>query len=452
MKFLSRVVWSEGMHLSPQHFQMQSRYFEDSLWFLNGSLHNHPWGLLSVSLDADAVRNGLAVLRYASGIFPDGMVFELPDSDPAPTPLSLRDLFSPTDSEILLYLAVPPREDKGSDTDLNNGHSSRYGTFERKLKDETISEDEYAVTLGRKNFVLCSGAQLQADWVSFPLARIRRDGKGSFVADPSFLPPLLRIGVVEDLLLRMKRLADTVEEKITVTRQGKKAPSGMEVGINPLQVREHWFLHALCSALPALRHKLATRNSHPEELYSVLSELGGSLCTFVMDSTPALLPAYDHMDLNRVFGDLEAHIQRHLELIIPTNTVILQFKPAQDAPFVHHAPIPDERALRRSVWILGIRSDVPISNVMRLTPNLVKICSAQGVTSLLKRALPGLELTHVPSPPAVIDPQADTQYFAVGQSGPCWEHIQATKQVGIYVPGELGKAFFEITVITEATS
>ena len=58
------------MHLSPQHFQMQSRYFEDSLWFLNGNLHNHPWGLLTLSLDSDAVRNGLAVLRYASGIFP----------------------------------------------------------------------------------------------------------------------------------------------------------------------------------------------------------------------------------------------------------------------------------------------------------------------------------------------------------------------------------------------
>lgn len=452
MKFLSRVVWSEGMHLSPQHFQMQSRYFEDSLWFLNGNLHNHPWGLLSLSLDADAVRNGLAVLRYASGIFPDGLVFELPDSDPAPQPLSLRDLFSPTDSEILLHLAVPAREDKGTDTDLHNGNGSRYGTFDRVLKDETISEDEYAVTLGRKNFILCSAAQLKPGWVSFPVARIRRDGKGSFVADASYLPPLLRIGVSEDLLLRMKRLTDTVEEKITVTRQGKKAPSGMEVGINPLQVREHWFLHALCSALPALRHQLATRNSHPEELFHVLSELGGALCTFVMESTPATLPEYDHTELNRVFGDLEAHILRHLELIIPTNTVVLQFTPAQDVQYVHYAPVTDERALRRSVWILGIRSDIAGSNVMRLTPTLIKICSAQGVGSLLKRALPGLELIHLPTPPAVIDPQADTHYFTIGQGGPCWEHILATKQVGIYVPGELGKAFFEITVITEATS
>ena len=168
------------------------------------------------------------------------------------------------------------------------------------MKDETISEDEYPVSLGKKNIILCSTAQLKPNYTSFPVARIRRDGKGSFVADASFLPPLLRIGVSEDLLLRMKRLADTVEEKISVTRHGKRASTGMEVSISPLQVREHWFLHALCSALPAMRHQLSTRNGHPEELFQVLSELAGSLCTFVMDSTPALLPEYDHRELNRV--------------------------------------------------------------------------------------------------------------------------------------------------------
>ena len=143
---------------------------------------------------------------------------------------------------------------------------------------------------------------------------------------------------------------------------------------------------------------------------------------------------------------------RHLELIIPTNTVILQFTPAPDMQFVHYAQVKDERALRRSVWILSMRSNIAASNIMRLTPTLVKVCSSQGVASLLKRALPGLELVHMPQPPAVIDPQADTQYFTIGMAGPCWEHILATKQVGIYVPGELGQAVFEVIVITEATS
>ncbi len=450
MKFLSRVVWSEGMHLSPQHFQMQSRYFEDTLWFLIASLRNHPWGLMSLTLDTDAVRNGLAVVRHASGIFSDGLVFEFPDSDQPPRPVSLKDAFSPTDSEIVLHLAVPVRSSQSLDTSLANGPDFRYGTVERKLRDETISEDEYSVTLGRKNLLLLSTAQLKPDLVSFPVARILRDGKGGFLSDPAFLPPLLRIGAVDDLLLRLKRLADTIEQRITVTRQGKKASGRFEAGTSALDVANYWFLHALCTALPALRQQLLSRVGHPEELFTILSELAGSLCTFSLDSTPATLPMYDHLNLNLVFSQLEDHIYRHLEIVVPSNTVTLDFRRFDQN--VHAAQVLDERCFRRSRWILGVRSDVPESSVMRLVPTLVKICSAEGVIKLVQRALQGLELTYLPAPPSALAAQADMLYFGIAMSGPCWQHILATRNVGVYLPGELGNAVFELTVITEASS
>jgi type VI secretion system protein ImpJ len=450
MKFLSRVVWSEGMHLSPQHFQMQSRYFEDSLWFLSGSLRNNPWGMLSLAFDNDAIRNGQAILRYAAGIFPDGLVFEVPDSDPAPPPLKLSDLFQPADNEVTLHLAVPARLGQGSDTDLSNKSGSRYGTYERTLRDETISDDEYPVSLGRKNLLLCSTAQLQPGIVSIPVARVVRDGKGGFISDSSFLPPMLRIGVVEDLLHRMKRLADSVEEKISVTRRGKKNSGQFEAGTSALDVANYWFLHALCSALPAMRHQLATRTGHPEELYSVLAELAGSLCTFSLDSSPATIPAYDHLDLNRVFYELEDHIQRHLEIVVPSNSVTLEFRQAEQ--FIYAAPVLDERCFRRSRWIFGIRSDISEASLVRSVPSLVKVCSAEGVGKLIQRALQGLELVHVPVPPSALAAQADMHYFSIGMAGPCWQHILATKQVGVYLPGELGKAVFEVTIITEATA
>lgn len=449
MKFLSRVVWSEGMHLSPQHFQMQSRYFEDTLWFLIGSLRNHPWGLISLALDVDAIRNGLAVLRNASGIFPDGLVFEFPDSDTPPQPVKLQDLFTPVDTEVTLHLAVPVRSAQTLDPSQSAG-DVRYQTVEVRLRDETISEDEYPVTLGRKNLLLFSTAQLTSGLVSFPVARVLRDGKGGFLSDPTFLPPLLRIGVVDDLLLRLKRLADLIEEKITITRRGRRAITGFESGTSALDVANYWFLHALCTALPAMRQQILSRTGHPEELYTILSELAGSLCTFSLESTPVTLPVYDHLHLNRVFSELDDHIRRHLEMVVPTNTVTLEFRRFDQN--VHAAQVLDERCFRRSRWILGIRSDVAESAIMRLTPNLVKICSAEGVIKLVQRALQGLELTHLPVPPSALSAQADMIYFSIGTAGPCWQHILATRNVGLYLPGELGNAVFELTVITEASS
>jgi type VI secretion system protein ImpJ len=51
MKFMSRVVRSEGMYLGPHHFQTQSRYFENALWFLNSNLRQLPGDLGDTTLD-----------------------------------------------------------------------------------------------------------------------------------------------------------------------------------------------------------------------------------------------------------------------------------------------------------------------------------------------------------------------------------------------------------------
>ena len=41
---LSRIVWSEGMHLAQHHFQTQSRYFEDLVAFTLSSLFYRCYG------------------------------------------------------------------------------------------------------------------------------------------------------------------------------------------------------------------------------------------------------------------------------------------------------------------------------------------------------------------------------------------------------------------------
>ena len=452
MKFLSRVVWSEGMHLGPHHFQTQSRYFEDSLWFLSATLRHHPWGLTSLSLDTDAIRNGTAVVRHASGIFPDGLVFDCPDSDPVPPPVNLKDLFSPTDSEIRLFLAVPKRSQRGLDVELDGlrSPSVRYRSADRAITDDTSGQDEYTVAFGEKNIFLCSEAQLTADAISFPVARIFRDGKGGFAADPDFIPPCLRLSANPGLLQRLKRLVEALHERSTTVSRGKRRVGMMELGTSSLDVANYWFLHALCSAIPALRQHLDYKHSHPEELYLDLVRLSGSLCTFALESDPASIPAYSHLELSRIFQALDDHIRRHLEIVVPSNAVTLHFQISE--PYVHVADVTDERCFRRSRWIFGIRSSLPESDLLRLTPQIIKICSAEGVTKLVQRALPGLGLTHLSVPPSAISAEADMHYFSMDCAGACWQHILQTKRVGVYVPGDVRDAVFEITVILEANA
>jgi len=448
MKFLSRVVWSEGMYLGPHHFQTQSRYFEDSMAFLAAGLWREPWGLLHLEFDTKAMRNGTASVLSASGIFPDSLPFEIPNSDPPPPLRNLLDVFPSTDAELPLYLTVPIRRDNGFDCDLSaSPNGSRFSPVQRVLRDETNGIDEREIDLGRKNIRLMTEAELTPEVLSLPVARVLRDGRGHLVCDEEFIPPCLSLSASEPLMLLLRRLLDAVGEKSATVARGARRHGRFEAGTGALDVANYWFLHALHSALPPLQHLVSTRHAHPEAVFIELSRLAGALCTFAVDSDPRQLPAYDHRDPGPAFRALDAHIRRHLEIVVPSNTIALDFQPVE--PYMYAAEVLDERCLRRARWILGMRSTLGESDLLRLTPKLVKVCSSKFVPELVKRALPGLTLTHLPVPPTAIRAEADMQYFSIEIAGPCWEHILQTRRVGIYIPGEISGPEFELTVKVE---
>jgi type VI secretion system protein ImpJ len=111
--------------------------------------------------------------------------------------------------------------------------------------------------------------------------------------------------------------------------------------------------------------------------------------------------------------------------------------------------VADERCLRRSRWILGIRADLGEADLVNSVPRLIKVCSARFVPELVRRALPGLNLIHLPVPPSAMRAEADKQYFSIDLSGPCWEHMQQTRRVGVYIPGEIASPEFDVMVIVE---
>jgi type VI secretion system protein ImpJ len=438
------------MYLSPHHFQTQSRYFEDSMAFLAASLWREPWGLLHAELDQKAMRNGTAVLLHASGIFPDGLAFEVPNSDPSPEPRNLLEVFPSTDAVLPLCLTVPSRRDNGFDCDLTaSPNGSRFSRMQRMLRDETNGIDEREIDLGQKNIRLSTEAELTSEMLSIPIARVLRDGRGHLICDEEFIAPCLRLSASEPLMLLVRRLLDAIGDKSTTVTRGARRQGRFEAGTGALDVANYWFLHALQSAIPPLQHLIATRHAHPEDVYVELARLAGALCTFAVDSDPRSLPTYDHRDPGLAFRALDAHIRKHLEIVVPSNTVTLEFRATE--PYLHAADVRDERCLRRSRWVLGMRSSMGESDLLRQAPRLVKVCSSKFVPELVKRALPGMTLTHLPVPPAALRAEADMQYFAIDTSGPCWEHILQTRQVGIYIPGEIAQPEFELTIIVETT-
>ncbi|HKG94417.1 MAG TPA: type VI secretion system baseplate subunit TssK [Gemmatimonadaceae bacterium] len=447
MTQLSRVVWSEGMHLAQHHFQAQGRYFEDSLHFALSHLFFKAYGVVGCELDAEALRNGTAALVHARGVMPDGLPFQIPDADAAPPPREIREHFSPTQDSHLLVLAVPAFRDGAANCapDGAANGAARYVAQPSVVRDEVSGRDERPVSFGRKNFRLLLDEEVGEGDVALPLARVRRDGSGHFIYDPDYVPPSLQIGASPRLMQRLALLVDVLDARSDAAAAGGGggAPGGQDVA-------SYWLLHAVRTSLPPLRHQLQRRRAHPEQLYTEMARLAGALCTFALDSHPRTLPAYDHDRLEECFGALDAHIRAHLEVIIPTSSVTVPLR-ASTAPYLFTGTVTDRRCFGASTWILAVRSSgMAAAELAARAPQLIKVCASKFTMELVRRAYPGMKLDYLPAPPPAISPRPQTAYFEIGRAGPCWDTIVSTGEVGVYLPDALPGAEAELVIELES--
>jgi type VI secretion system protein ImpJ len=448
MKQLTKPVWSEGMYLGPHHFQAQSRYFEDSLHFVVTSLWRDAYGFAGLQFDPDALRNGTIALTHARGLFEDGLAFDLPGADITPPPRDFTAFFSPLADHLTLHLTIPASLTDGQNTQVNAGGSVRFLSVEQAMPDQNTGRDEKPVRMGRKNLSVLAESEVTDRFVSLPLLRVTRDGSGHFEVDRSFVPPCLNLTASPTLIEMLRRLIEILEEKSTIFSNEQQQRSGkFEAGMSARHVAQYWFLHAVNSNLSMLRHFLLSHHVHPQELFREMSRLAGALCTFGLEVHPGSLSTYDHRDSGASFAPLDAHIRRHLEIVMPSKAIKIPLRAVES--FLYSGEIKDERCLGAARWILEIHSHVGEADLIERAPKLVKICSARFVLELIKRAMPGLALNHLPVAPAQIAARVESQYFAIKRGGPCWDHIVQTRQVGIYVPGEIPAPEMSLIVLLD---
>jgi type VI secretion system protein ImpJ len=170
------------MYLGPHEFQAQARYFEDAIQFAAAALWFQCYGLIGCTLDSDALRNGTVSLVHASGIFPDGTPFHIPQSDAAPAVRPIAELFPPTGDRLTVFLGIAGRKPGGRNCAVSpQPDDIRYFAELRNFNDETSGVDERPIPIRRKNLRLLLESEFTDKIVSLPLACVRRDGSGHFI-------------------------------------------------------------------------------------------------------------------------------------------------------------------------------------------------------------------------------------------------------------------------------
>ena len=144
------VLWTKGLLLNAQQLQAQDRFLEDVIQFQLTTLTYDPWGLHALGVDREVLAGGVFSLAAAAGIFPDGLLFEIPETDAAPPPKPLEEHFRPDQATLDVYLAVPDYRPGGQN--VSSAQTDRNTRFRAEVllrRDENTGLAEKPVQVAR---------------------------------------------------------------------------------------------------------------------------------------------------------------------------------------------------------------------------------------------------------------------------------------------------------------
>lgn len=446
MSQMQKVLWTKGVLLTPQHLQSQDRFLEELVRFQVSSVSFSPWGFSRLEIDREALGGGELAIAEASGIFPDGLGFEVPGSEPSPPPRPIEEHWIPDADALHAWLAVPELRFGGYNVSTNAiDRHTRYVAEVVTRRDENTGLAEKPIQVARKNLRLLFEREAVEGHVTLPLAKIVRGAAGVFQLDQTWVPPLIDIGASEHLMGMARRIVEVLSARSTGLSASRRQRSKGLADFGVADVANFWLLYTVNTWLPEFRHLYETRRGHPEQLYAAMSGLAGALTTFSTTIHPRDLPAYDHRDLTNRFRQLDEMLRELLETVVPSNHVSLPLK-LTDKGF-HATAIDQDRYLRSTRMYLAVAADTKPEEIAKKAPQLMKISSADRLDHLIKRALPGLGMQHVQNPPSALPVRLDYQYFELDLRGDEWEAMKVARNLAVYVPTDLPGARLELIIL-----
>jgi type VI secretion system protein ImpJ len=432
--------------LTPQHLQMQDRFLEDVIGTRLSALSFFPWGFSGIEIDREALGSGVLAVTAAEGLFPDGLAFDIPGADPAPAPKPLAEAIDPDRGVVDAFLAIPEYRPGGHNVSTSQAdRDTRYQAEVLMRRDENTGLAEKPIQVARKNFRILLEGESQEGSLTMPLARITRTAGGELELDPRFVPPVLDVGANDYLMAIARRLVELLSAKSTELSGTRRQRGQSLADFGIADIANFWLLYTANTYLPVIRHLFETRRGHPAELFEAMLSLAGALTTFSTDVDARSMPTYEHTDLTKSFTSLDEAIRHLLETVVPTNYVSLPLR-LVDAP-VYAAAIDQDRYLDAPQVYLAIAADLDQVELIEKTRELVKISSHDRLDHLYKRGLPGVGMTHVPSPPSAIPVKMDHQYFLLDRTGPEWDEIALARSLAAYVPSAFPNPKLEVVII-----
>ncbi len=450
MSPLQKVLWSEGLFLTPHHFQQWDRYYEDLLNFRLRAITTFMWGAEEIKVNEDALENNVFEVVRCRAVFPDGMPLDIPDMDVAPPSRSFAELFQPTSDRLDVFLAIPTQR-QGMPSICSGEQSkdflARYVPSGVTLPDENTGENPQTVTLSAKNTRLLFGEESLDNHTALKIAEVRRLPDGRAALEENYIPPAISLTAARLLTDIVRRLVEILSAKSTTLAEMRRQKGSGIIDFTTSDVANFWLLHTVNAYIPLMMHFHHVRRIHPEQLYLTMARLAGELMTFVSEGHPSELPKYIHTDLTRTFTELDRKLRILLETVIPTRCVPIPLERTKESIYVGR--ILDERLPASAEFYLAVYAKLPEAQVIERVPRKSKIASIDTINYLLGHALPGVVLRPVPIPPGPVPVRMGFKYFRLEKLGEYWNTIAESRSICIYFPAEFPELRLELYAVKD---
>lgn len=426
-----RPVWSEGLFLRPQHFQIAERGHASALHARFDGAQAYPWGIIELVLSEDLAQGGKIGVERLVAVLPDGEIVQVPGDAPPPPPFDV-------DSQVrgdIVYLTLPADQSGAvafAYASAADAGIARYHVVGREHIDATDpARASDTIEVGRANLQFGIEDADLTGRTKIGLARIREVQGRRVVWDDAYIPPVLDIrasqalaGFLTDIIGRL----DSRQDELSL-----RAVEGAEGGTETFAA--YLLLQLLNRWQPELRHLSRLDRVHPERLFTAFVSFAGELATFTRaDRRPTAFPDYDHENLEMSFKPVIEALRAGLSTEFSRSAVQLELKQLQ--PGAYASTITDRTLYDQGRFYLAVSTRKPAEQVRRSMPSVVKIGSVAKMQQLVQSALPGVPLTPIPAPPSQIRVMPNYIYFELDRSSADWKDFATAPALGLHIAGD----------------
>lgn len=431
MSLDSKVIWSEGMFLNPQHFQQQDRYFERYINSKCSAYGAHGWGLHNFTIDEQLLKLGKISLIDGSGVFPDGTPFNLPEVDDPPPVLEVPD----NTHNAIVYLGIPVKRPGAIEVlpESNTQGLARYYLSEQRTRDVSDDDGEILpISVGKLRCRLLLEGDDLSGYAVIGLLRIRESREDRDVLlDDQYIPTCLGCqhslklkGFLNELVGLLRHRGESIAGRLADTRQGGTA-----------EIADYMLLQLVNRLEPAASHMAATNGLHPLQLHFELVKMAGELATFfASDKRPTELPGYLHEDLQSTFIPLMTALRKGLSMVYEQTAISLDLVEKRFG--IRVAEITDPSLLDSALFVLAVKADVTDEAIRKLLPAQIKIGPVERIRQLVNAALPGIIIKPLPVAPRQVPFRAGHTYFELDKHSEFWKELGRSGGFAMHLAGD----------------